>query len=140
MVLYIDTREFEQAILALADGDFKVVNSKVLCLDSKRRGQFLKAVNNFLRCEKVSIHDVAAVVVEKGPGAFSALRTGIIVANTLAFSLSIPVVGVSSVSSDIKTSLQKARIQISKALPPSFVIPDYGREPTITKPKRRVVY
>ena len=43
-----------------------------------------------------SVHDVKAIAVAKGPGSFNGLRVGLATAKGLAFSLGIPIVGVST--------------------------------------------
>lgn len=39
------------------------------------------------------LQDIEGIVVFKGPGSFTGLRIGITVANTLAYALSVPIVG-----------------------------------------------
>lgn len=48
------------------------------------------------RSAGVSLSDVSAVAVDIGPGLFTGLRVGIAAAKAIAFALSIPMVGVSS--------------------------------------------
>jgi tRNA A37 threonylcarbamoyladenosine modification protein TsaB len=57
------------------------------------------------------VSDIESVDVNPGPGRFTSLRAGIAIANTLSFSLHIPING----------------------NPPGTVIkPEYGQEPSIT--------
>jgi tRNA threonylcarbamoyladenosine biosynthesis protein TsaB len=71
------------------------------------------------------------VVVFAGPGSFTGLRIGITVANTLAYSLNIPVAagrGDDWIDSGIE-ALAYAKTGVS-------VMPEYGAEANITKPKK----
>jgi tRNA threonylcarbamoyl adenosine modification protein YeaZ len=45
---------------------------------------------------KVSLKDTSGVIVAKGPGSFNGLRVGLSTAKGLAFSLSVPIIGISS--------------------------------------------
>ena len=53
-----------------------------------------------LRCllsqHGISVHDVKSIAVARGPGSFNGLRVGLATAKGLAFSLGIPIVGVST--------------------------------------------
>ena len=53
---------------------------------------------NILTVQGLSLYKVEGVVVFKGPGSFTGLRIGVSVANSLAYSLKIPVIG--SLSND----------------------------------------
>ena len=73
------------------------------------------------------------IVVVKGPGAFSALRTGLSTANTLASGLKIPVVGVllEKTFEDEEDKLAWIMKQAEGQKGESLVVPEYGREPNI---------
>jgi tRNA threonylcarbamoyl adenosine modification protein YeaZ len=53
-------------------------------------------VDRLLATAKADIHDMSAIFVARGPGSYNGLRAGISAAKGLAFSLSIPLVGVST--------------------------------------------
>lgn len=74
---------------------------------------------------------LTAIGVVSGPGAFSALRFGITTANTLAWSLQIPVIEVSAEQAVDDNKL----IELLSITPKEFkpVVPKYGSEPNITK-------
>ena len=52
------------------------------------------AVETLLKRQKITIKDLEAVFVAKGPGAFSALRVGISLAKSLSVGAEIPIVGI----------------------------------------------
>lgn len=83
----------------------------------------------------ISQNQVTKIVVVRGPGPFTAVRTGLVVANTLSWLWDIPVYGIV-----YEKLLESADIEIitSQGLPRNqdLIRPWYGREPNITLPKR----
>lgn len=75
--------------------------------------------------------DATGIIVFKGPGSFTGLRIGITVANALAYSENIPIVGVGSDS-----WLQKDIERLSVGDNDKIVMPEYGAAPNITTPKK----
>lgn len=75
--------------------------------------------------------DISGVVVFAGPGSFTGLRIGITVANTLAYSNSVPIVGTSGEHWQ-QTGLDKLRAGQNDRL----VLPEYGAEAHITLPRK----
>ena len=75
--------------------------------------------------------EMGGIVVFEGPGSFTGLRIGTSVANALAYSYQIPIVGTSGNNwiQDGLLKLRKAKISI-------YVSPKYGRDPHVTKPKK----
>ncbi len=76
------------------------------------------------------------VIVVRGPGPFTAVRTGIIIANTLSYARNIPVVGSTSA---IPLTDQRVLALTARPAPKThrLVRPFYGKAPNITKPKPR---
>ena len=80
---------------------------------------------------KVERSELTGIVVFRGPGSFTGLRIGVTVANTLGQALEIPVVGEGGQgwqSQGIKRILSGENDQI--------VVPEYGGEANITKPRK----
>src|SRR5688572_22039961 len=50
-------------------------------------------IQDFLAEHGMQLADIEGIVVLRGPGSFTGLRIGITVANTLAHSLRVPIVG-----------------------------------------------
>lgn len=75
--------------------------------------------------------DISGIGVNRGPGSFTGLRIGMVVLNTLADSLHVPIVGVSG--DDWQTDAL-ARLRAGEN--DRIVMPDYGGEAHITKPRK----
>ena len=94
MLLAIDTST-DSASLAL------VQDSQVLAEATWRCGQnhsieLLPRLASLLNEAKVELQSIDCVMVAKGPGSFNGLRVGLSTAKGLAFSLEIPIIGISS--------------------------------------------
>jgi tRNA threonylcarbamoyl adenosine modification protein YeaZ len=97
MIVAIDSST-ETASLALAQ-------DKVLAQVSWRCGQnhsveLLPRLTQLLDEAKVSLKDTSVVIVAKGPGSFNGLRVGLSTAKGLAFSLGVPIIGISSLEAE----------------------------------------
>jgi tRNA threonylcarbamoyladenosine biosynthesis protein TsaB len=73
--------------------------------------------------------DLEGIVCFKGPGSFTGLRIGLTLANTLSYSLDIPIVGAKG-EDWAQTGL--ARLEHSESDP--LALPHYGAPVHITKP------
>ena len=94
MIVAIDSST-DTASLALAQ------DGEVLAETSWRCGQnhsveLLPRLTQLLDETKLSLRDARLVIVAKGPGSFNGLRVGLATAKGLAFSLDIPIIGISS--------------------------------------------
>lgn len=75
--------------------------------------------------------DVTGLVAYKGPGSFTGLRIGITVFNTLAHANSWPIVGVTG--DDWRQTGVK---RLENGENDEIVLPEYGGEANITKPRK----
>ena len=81
---------------------------------------------------------LTGIIIAAGPGSFTGLRIGMSVANTLAYTLNIPIV--SPLETEITEELlQKGLIMLNSASSQfeTAVTPHYGAEPHITIPSPR---
>lgn len=95
--------------------------------------KILSLVSQILKQNKTSLKQLKGIVVFKGPGPFTALRVGIVVANTLSYALNIPVLGFRE--NEIKKP-KKLGKKIEQNKSKVLIKPFYGQLPSITKPKK----
>ena len=62
--------------------------------------ELLPHLADLLRQTKTSIQSISGIIVARGPGSFNALRVGVSTAKGLAFSLGIPIVGISTLEAE----------------------------------------
>lgn len=80
---------------------------------------------------RAGFSDIAGVVAYQGPGSFTGLRIGLATANAYAYSLHVPIVGVSG-DSWIIDGIKK----ISTAKAGHYIQPMYGADPRTTRPRK----
>lgn len=114
--LLIDTTDPEKFKLELRDGSKAV--SKIEKATTRLSEHLLSELDKLLRNNDVVPQDLEKIIVNPGPGPFSRVRTGVAVANALAFALGIPVV-------EYLDGREK-----------QLALPRYDRAPNITKPKK----
>ena len=78
-----------------------------------------------------TLGDLTGVGVFRGPGSFTGLRIGLTVANTMADGLTVPIVGGLGNDWEAETI---AALQAGKNH--HIVLPEYGSEAHITKPRK----
>jgi len=86
--------------------------------------QLLPCLAHLLDRTKVSLQSTRCIIVAKGPGSFNGLRVGIGTAKGLAFSLGIPIIGIST--------LEAAAYQHAETGLPTCPILNAGREEIAT--------
>ena len=89
LILKIDTTNREEIILGLYNTKIKTKIYKT----EKQSEDILVFLNQFVLGLGYKIDDLAAVLVNISPGSYTGVRVGVTVANTLAWSLNIPVLG-----------------------------------------------
>jgi tRNA threonylcarbamoyladenosine biosynthesis protein TsaB len=88
-------------------------------------------IEKILDESSISYKELDGLAVFKGPGSFTGLRIGITVANTLAYSLSIPIV-----ASIGENWLKQSISALAKGKNDKIALPEYGAEAHITKPRK----
>jgi tRNA threonylcarbamoyladenosine biosynthesis protein TsaB len=92
-------------------------------------GELLAKLTNTLTEAGQNLAGLTAIVIFSGPGSFTSLRIGHTVANALADSLSIPVVGAQG-----KKWLEEGIKQLADTPLSRPALPHYGADANITKP------
>lgn len=90
----------------------------------------LVKVSEILKRNGKTLRDIQGVVGFQGPGSFTGLRIGLTVANTLAYSLQIPIVAAQHQNwryAGIKRLLSGENDQV--------ILPEYGAAAHVTSPK-----
>lgn len=128
MIILLDTSASTAYLTLLANGqeaNYELAANRTLARD----------LLAFL-CDKLAEHqatfdDVRAIGVMSGPGSFTGLRIGLTVMNTLADGLGVPIVGQSGENWKAD-SLRRIELGENDRI----VMPEYGAEAHITKPKK----
>jgi len=133
MILIINTALAEtlEIILAQNAKDFSV---KKFGAAGHQSEKLLIALDGFLRLKKITPQKLTGLGVVSGPGGFSSVRIGVVVANSLAWALKIPVVGISKNNFKNNGELVSRVCQKLKAgQNDKIVLPVYDRELKIKK-------
>jgi len=94
MLLAIDTST-DTTSLALVQ-DSRVLAELTWRCEQNQSVELLPRLADLLGWTKSSLKSISGIIVAKGPGSFNGLRVGISTAKGLAFSLGIPIVGIST--------------------------------------------
>ena len=94
MILAIDTATDSASIALVKEGE--VLADATWRCEQNHTVELLPHLARLLDEVKVDISSISGVIVAKGPGSFNGLRVGISTAKGLAFSLGIPIIGISS--------------------------------------------
>ncbi|MBS4175832.1 tRNA (adenosine(37)-N6)-threonylcarbamoyltransferase complex dimerization subunit type 1 TsaB [Bacillus sp. FJAT-49736] len=95
-VLAIDTSNEVLGIALLEEG--KVIGEYITNLKKNHSIRVMPAIQQLLHeCDTVP-SDLGKIVVAKGPGSYTGVRIGVTIAKSMAWSLQIPLVGVSSLA------------------------------------------
>ncbi len=98
MQLAIDTST-DTASLALVQ-DSEVLAELTWRCGQNHTTQLLPHLAHLLNQTKLSLQSTTGIIVARGPGSFNGLRVGISTAKGLAFSLGIPIVGISTLEAE----------------------------------------
>ncbi|MEH7374347.1 tRNA (adenosine(37)-N6)-threonylcarbamoyltransferase complex dimerization subunit type 1 TsaB [Neobacillus drentensis] len=93
-ILAIDTSNYALGVALLEDN--QVLGEYITNLKKNHSVRIMPAIQTLMKdCEEVP-GDLTKIVVAKGPGSYTGVRIGVTIAKTLAWTLNIPLVGISS--------------------------------------------
>lgn len=93
-VLAIDTSNNSLGV-AVIDGE-QVIGEYITNLKKNHSVRVMPAIEKLLKDCEMKPADIEKIVVAKGPGSYTGVRIGVTIAKTLAWTLNIPLVGISS--------------------------------------------
>jgi len=120
-----------KALLSLLSPSGKIIQSKDWEAGRQLSVQLPAAIDQILSDSDATFDDLTGIIVYEGPGSFTGLRIGITIVNAVAHEQNIPIVG-STGDNWIDRGLEK----LIAAKPGVIVMPVYGGEANITKPKK----
>src|SRR5437762_1025561 len=89
--LFIDTASNKEITIGLFIDEQKYFLKKELGFHKAQ--VVLPLIDELLKKHKLTIKDINALEVNKGPGSFTGVRVGVSVANALSYALGVPVNG-----------------------------------------------
>lgn len=93
-ILAIDTSNYSLGVALLEES--LVLGEYITNLKKNHSVRIMPAIQTLMKdCDRVP-KDITKIVVAKGPGSYTGVRIGVTIAKTMAWSLKVPLVGVSS--------------------------------------------
>lgn len=120
-----------QAEIGLFDEHGKELVYKKWQAHRKLSTDIHREIEQLLKIQNASWHDLRGIIFFEGPGSFTGLRIGAAVANTLASELRIPATQTGD-KDWIKSGLKK----VAKNPENRTVIPNYGAEASVSSPRK----
>ena len=139
MILLIDSST-EKLRLWLKNDDFEVDFEKTLGREMAKN--ILAEIKEFLAENGANWQNLRGICVFAGPGSFTGLRIGVTVANTLADSLKIPIIGEKNSDNskndgeNLENWREIALEKLNSGADDKIALPFYGAEANITKPRK----
>ncbi|MBD1383159.1 tRNA (adenosine(37)-N6)-threonylcarbamoyltransferase complex dimerization subunit type 1 TsaB [Metabacillus arenae] len=92
--LAIDTSNYSLGVSIVDEG--KVIGEYITNIKKNHSVRAMPAIDQLLTDCDLKPKDLEKIIVAKGPGSYTGVRIGVTIAKTLAWSLNIPIVGISS--------------------------------------------
>lgn len=136
MILGIDTTETSATTLYLFDRKLKLIKKNIYETSNNLSEQLLINIEEFLSALNINKKSLTAVIARRGPGSYTGMRIGLATANSIAYSLNIPIVGYEE---DVENKSNLSKISAGmEAQGKEFniaIVPLYKNPPHITKKK-----
>ena len=124
MIILLDT---STATCRLTTVDGEISNN----FDWEAGRTLAKGLLAFIQEKVGDVKNISGIGIMRGPGSFTGLRIGMAVANTLADGLGVPIVGETGDS-----WRESALDRLSSGEDDQVILPFYGGDAHITKPKK----
>ena len=98
--------------------DAKVIGSESINIKKSHSEFILILIKNLLKRVKISLNQLSAIAVNKGPGSYTGLRIGVSTAKGLCFSLDLPLISVNSLDLMIYDVKKKNLVESGSLLCP----------------------
>ncbi len=131
MILYINTTQGDDIIIALKDGG-RVVAQKKFKAKYSQAEKLLPMIDKILAQNNLKIKDIQKIKVANVDGSFTALRIGVVTANSLGYALGVPVEPSESSRLGGRDSDEAERKIKNQKYGFNIVEPIYSKEPNIT--------
>ena len=136
MYLFLNTSSAEHIDFLFATAK-KILLSKHLLQPRGKRIDVLYELSKALKKLKKTPQNIRGIAVVVGPGYFSHLRTGIAIANTFTFVQNTRLLGIPTHEfPQMLGEVQRLIIRLQSVQSGVFLMPAYGKEPTITMKKK----
>ena len=126
--LFIDTHVPRRVRVGVVGADGRVCAS----VHEVHATQALKLIEQEQRRQTRAKQKLSGVCVVSGPGTFSAVRVGVVLANLIALVRHVPLIGITPDLAEDPTGLAAALARSRRGATP-YVAPVYDAEPTITQ-------
>lgn len=130
MIILLDTSTPVCQLVISDDGGRRHKFSQ--SLDRQMARFILKFIEDNLASLGSNIRQISGIGIMKGPGSFTGLRIGVAVANTIADSLAVPIVG----EADLLNWQDKALNRLFSGENDKIVLPFYDKPANVTQPKK----
>ena len=130
MILTIRTDKPE-AEIGLYTSEGSSIAQKTWLAHRELADTLLSEIHTLLEGQRKNYSDLTGLVVFQGPGSFTGLRIGLTVANAFAYAREIPIVGATGddwIAAGIRALEGGENREV--------VLPEYGAEANITKPRK----
>ena len=115
-ILCIETSLDYCSVSMIEDG--KVIGSESINIKKSHSEFILILIKNLLKGVKISLNQLSAIAVNKGPGSYTGLRIGVSTAKGLCFSLDLPLLSVNSLDLMIYDVKKKNLVESGSLLCP----------------------
>ena len=133
----MNTSFAEKIVLTLLNQQGEILKFKNIKAVYQQAEKLLINIKKIFVGAGLELHDLKGIMVVIGPGSFTSLRIGVATANTLAWSLNIPILGLENKQGlDDKKLIDKNFKKILNKTKFTQVLPKYGKDPNITISKK----